>query len=367
MRKLTALLLLAGLVLGLFSGCSQAVTESTAVQESLAAGKKVAFLSGAGGIKDHSFNEFSYKGVVDFAKEYSLSCFFIEPEDTSQETLEAAIQQAVEEGAGIIILAGSLYAKPCLHATVQNPTTLFLGLAFTPKEMGTAQAPNNVAMLLHRDEQAGFLAGYAAVADGYRELGFLGGMDVPAVVRYGHGFIQGADRAAAALGAEDVHVKYCYTGTFSADPQVEELAAGWYREGTEVIFSCGGGIYESVLAAAEAEDGLMIGVNADQSDLSPRVITSAVKDIEGSVNGALSAAARNHFQWPGIYEGACKMMGVMEDAVGLSMENSRFRQFSPEMYEVIYAAITNASVSVNNSTDSRFHPQAGHITVDWLS
>ena len=365
MRKILAVLLLAGLVMGLFSGCSQPAIENTAATDSCVNGTKIAFLTGEGGIKDQSFNEFSYKGVVDFSKEYGLSCYFIEPEDTSEEALTAAIDQALQDEAGVIVLAGSLYAKPCLTAAVKNPGTLFLGLAFTPMEMGTAQAPGNVAMLLHREEQSGFLAGYAAVSDGYKELGFLGGMDAPAVVRFGHGFVQGAERAAAALNIEGVHMKYTYSGFFSPNDQVEAAAKAWYQEGTEVIFSCGGGIYESVLKAADAEDGLMIGVNVDQSDLSPRVITSATKDLRGSVHHALSAAARNHMNWPGTYAGSCRLVGVTEDCVGLPMETSRFHSFSPEMYEVIYSAIANASVSVDPGSNPDYRPLVSHITVDW--
>ena len=136
----------------------------------------------------------------------------------------------------------------------------------------------NTHCILYREEQAGFFAGYAAVKEGYTELGFAGGMAVPAVIRFGYGFIQGADAAAQELGV-NANVKFWFADSFAPSDDIKTKAASWYTEGTEVIFSCGGGICTSIIAAAEEGGGKVIGVDSDQYYLSDVVITSAMKDL----------------------------------------------------------------------------------------
>ena len=365
MRRYLALILSGICIMGLLTGCSQTSplnTAAAAVKEI-----KVAFISGISGVEDRGFNEFSYEGVKKFAETHMVPYGLFIPEGTEDADFSAAISEAVEKGYSIIVLPGAPFAKACQTAAVQNPDVLFLGLGFTPLDMGVPRAPGNVAMVLHKEEQAGFLAGYAAVADGYRNLGFIGGMPVPAVVRFGHGYVQGAEKAAQALNLTGIQLKYWYSNSFVPTEKIEEKAAAWYQQGTEVIFSCGGALYESVLKAADACDGKIIGVDVDQSHISPRVITSAVKDLTNTVDMALTAALKNSMNWPGSYAGTCQSLGVMENCVGLAMENARFQNFSQEMYKVLYDALVNVSITVDNHADPDTHPVTQNITVDWQS
>lgn len=365
MRRYLALILSGICIMGLLMGCSATSSLNTAASD----GKqgKVAFISGISGVEDKGFNEFSYKGVQEFAETHLVPYGLFTPAGTEDQDFLDAISEAIEKGYTLIVLPGAPFAKTCRTAAMQNPEVLFLGLGFTPMDMGAPQAPANVALLIHKEEQAGFLAGYAAVADGYRNLGFIGGMPVPAVVRFGHGYVQGAEKAAHALNLSNVHVKYWYSGSFVPTEETRQRAASWYQDGTEVIFSCGGSLYASVLEAADACDGMLIGVDVDQSELSPRFLTSAVKDLTNTVDMALTAAFKNNMTWPGSYSGACRSLGVMEDCVGLAMDNARFRNFSPEMYQVLYAALVNVSVTVDNHADPDRHPPVQNITVDWQS
>lgn len=194
-----------------------------------------------------------------------------------------------------------------------------------------------IPMLLFTQKmQAGFLAGYAAVKDGFRKLGFLGGMAVPAVVRFGYGFVQGAEHAAAELGlsAGDVEISYAYTGNFDATPDNQNKAASWYQAGTEVIFACGGAVGQSVFAAAEANNGKAIGVDVDQSADSETVITSAVKQLAITVQDALDDYYAGNFQG-----GVDATLGVESNGVGLIMDNARFENFTEADYEAIYSAM----------------------------
>ncbi|MFR8334795.1 MAG: BMP family lipoprotein [Oscillospiraceae bacterium] len=187
----------------------------------------------------------------------------------------------------------------------------------TEGDLKSDTVPFNIALICYQEEQAGYLAGYAAVQEGYKELGFLGGIDVPAVVRYGYGFIMGADKAAQELNLTDVNIKYWYSGSFQPNDDIATKMDNWYVGGTEVVFACGGGIYLSCQSAAEANDGKMIGVDVDQSNVSDRIITSAMKALSNSVVKALTDASANGWTWPQNYAGVCQYLGAADNCVGL--------------------------------------------------
>ena len=359
MKKTLAMLLAALMIVGLFAGCG---SEAPAAEDS---GVKVAFITDVGNIDDHGFNEYSYAGVKKFAEQSGAKCEYYKPAgDTDQDRLDA-IQQAVDDGYDVVVMAGFLFGKSCNEAAVANPDTLFLALDVTPFDLGVEEVPANIALITYKEEQAGFLAGYAAVVEGYKELGFLGGIDVPAVVRFGYGFVQGAEKAAADLGVEDVNIKYWYSGSFGPTDEIATKMDAWYVEGTEVVFACGGGIYLSCLSAAEANDGLMIGVDVDQSYISECVITSAMKALGNSVVLALNAATENGMKWPEAYAGKCQALGAAEDCIGLPMEASHFEKFTAEQYDTLFAGLVDGSIAVDNSFDPAAHPATEHITVDW--
>ncbi len=194
-------------------------------------------------------------------------------------------------------------------------------------------------------DQPGYLAGYAAVKDGMTKLGFMGGMAVPAVIRYGYGFVQGADAAAAELGV-DVEVMYNYTGAFEATPEAQSMAASWYQNGTEVIFGCGGAVGNSVMAAAEEASAKVIGVDVDQSPESDTVITSAMKLLSNSVYDGIKAYYDGAF--PG---GATTTFTAANNGVGLPMETSKFEAFTQEDYDALYARLAAGEVTINNATE----------------
>ena len=224
----------------------------------------IAFVTDVGNIDDHSFNQYSYEGVTKFCEENNLECNYYKPAgDTDQDRIDA-INQAVTDGYGVIVMAGYLFGPACYTVASEHPEVLFLALDVTEGDLNADTVPSNIALICYQEEQAGYLAGYAAVQEGYKELGFLGGIDVPAVIRYGYGFIQGADKAAQELGVTDVNIKYWYSGSFEANDDIATKMDNWYVGGTEVVFACGGGIYLSCLSAADANDGKMIGGDGDQ-------------------------------------------------------------------------------------------------------
>ena len=200
---------------------------------------------------------------------------------------------------------------------------------------------NNTLSILYAEDQAGFLAGYAAVTDGYRQLGFIGGMAVSSVIRFGYGFVQGAEFAAVQLGLAPgaVNIKYHYTGDFIASPQTQSLAASWYSSGTELIFACGGALGSSVMKAAEQAGKKVIGVDVDQSKESSSVITSAMKGLQSSVYTSITNFYAGRF--PG---GQTQVFSAANNGVGLPMETSGFKTFSRNDYHSIFQKLVSGSV-----------------------
>ena len=149
------------------------------------------------------------------------------------------------------------------------------------------------------------------------------------------------------MGIKDVNIKYNYSGTFLASPEVQSMAASWYNEGTELIFACGGQIGTSIMTAAEASGGKVIGVDVDQSYESGSVITSAIKGISVSVTDALEACYNGNF--PG---GEAATLGASSDAVGLPIETSKFNTFSEADYKAIYDKLASGKITVKTNADA---------------
>ena len=242
-------------------------------------GVTFALVTDVGNIDDQSFNQSTWEGLEAFAIANNMvkdeDYAYYKPFEDSDDARIESITAAIENGAKVVVVPGYLFNTAVLTAAEANPEVIFIGVDLT---IPTDVFPSNVTNMLFKEEQSGFMAGYAAVMDGYTDLGFLGGIDVPAVVRYGFGYLQGIDYAAQELGVTP-NVKYWYSGTFGPSDEIMAKMDSWYSEGTQIVFACGGGIFLSCLSAADTADGYMIGVDSDQAYISDRIVTSAVKLI----------------------------------------------------------------------------------------
>ncbi|MCR5098691.1 MAG: BMP family ABC transporter substrate-binding protein [Lachnospiraceae bacterium] len=322
----------------------------------------VAFVTDVGNIDDHSFNQYSWAGVQQFASDNGLTANYYQPSEDSDAARLEQMDNAVNDGAKAVVMAGYLFGGSLAEAQDKYPDVQFIALDVST---GDLENPGkNTALITYQEEQAGYLAGYAAVTDGYKELGFLGGMDVPAVVRYGYGFVQGAEQAAKDNGVSDVHVKYWYCGGFAPTDDIKAKMDSWYSEGTEVVFACGGGIYLSAIAAAEANNGKVIGVDVDQSADSDLIITSAMKALSNSVILALTDCKDNGWKFSDAYAGKETKLGAADDCVGLPMENSKFTTFSQDQYDKLFASLKDGSLVVDNAIDADIAASVSTISVD---
>jgi basic membrane protein A len=294
---------------------------------------ELVLITDIGTIDDRSFNQGSWEGLLQYALEHNISHRYFQPPEQSDRAYLNTIDLAVRGGARVIVTPGFLFSSSIFDAQDRYPNVRFILVDAEPRKDGVTRVGSNTVAVLYAEDQAGFLAGYAAVREGFRRLGFMGGMAVPAVVRFGYGFVQGAEYAARDLGLApgSVTINYHYTGGFSATPEVQTMAASWYMAGVEVIFACGGALGNSVMAAAEATGNVVIGVDIDQSDQSRTVITSAMKMLQYSVYSSITAYYQGRF--PG---GETRVFDAANYGVGLPMATSRFRNFTQANYDSIF-------------------------------
>ncbi|MDD5931184.1 MAG: BMP family ABC transporter substrate-binding protein [Oscillospiraceae bacterium] len=330
-------------------------------------GIEIALVTDVGNIDDKSFNQGAWEGVVNYAEANGKAYDYFRPSEDSTVARVETISTAIEKGAKVVVCPGFLFEDAIWEVQSQNPDVQFLLLDGTPHNADYSDftQTENVACILYQEEQAGFFAGYAAVKEGYRKLGFMGGIDVPAVIRFGYGFVQGANAAAVELGVEkDVSVKYWYSGTFSPDDAIKTKAAGWYTDGTEVIFASGGGIYISICAAANEAGAKVIGVDKDQSFEDASIITSATKALTPSVEIALTNLYANGGKWGADYAGKVVTLGAKDECVGLPTETWSMTNYTVDEYNELYAKVVSGEVAVSNATDAA--PEVA-IAVDYAA
>ena len=315
---------------------------------------KVALVTDVGTIDDESFNQACWQGVEAWCQANGIEYTYYQPTEDSTDARVMSVFQAVNEGANVIVMPGYLFGTTVLTVQDELPDVYFIAVDVAAGDLtfdySTYYDPSaNVACLTFSEEQAGYLAGYAAVKEGYTKLGFLGGMAVPAVIRYGYGFVQGADAAAAETGAA-VEINYTYGGQFYGSPEITAKMEGWYQNGTEVVFACGGGIYTSALEAAEKNGGKVIGVDVDQSYISPLIITSAMKGLQNVTESLLESL--NKGEWE-TYGGKVTNFGLLEgEYVGLPTETWSLENISVDDYTAVKDMIKSGEIVVSNSIDA---------------
>lgn len=298
---------------------------------------------------DSSYNAGVWDGIVEYCLKNNLTYKSYHSEKMNTRTYVKKIKEAIRCGAKLVICPGYAFEEAVFIEQDEYPDIKFVLIDGRPHDADFLiyNVAHNTMALLFKEDQAGFLAGYSAVKDGYKNLGFIGGISVPAVIRYGSGYVQGIEYAAQELGVR-VKVKYYYDETFDASKRIEDLATNWYNEGCECIFACGGSVGNSVMTSAEKANKNVIGVDIDQSKLSKTVITSAKKELKNAVYGALESYYEGPFQG-----GRVSTLTVLNDGVGIEIDNSRFNKFTEDDYFDIVGKIKREKVLINDNTDDK--------------
>ena len=354
---------------------------------------KVAMVTDSGDITDQSFNQMTYEACKAWGKENDIEFNYYKPQSDSDEARTASVDQAVADGANVIVLSGYVFAPTVIDESDLYPEVKFLaldvsagdicekgigeGYDYNPDHYNVTDYYNedNVYCCTYQEELSGFMAGYAAVMLGYRHLGFLGGMSVPAVNRYGYGYVQGADAAAKELGITDeVQVEYVCGGQFYGDADITAYMDTWYgSKGVEVVFACGGGIYTSAAEAAVKTGGKVIGVDSDQSATiddykEGLTVTSAMKGLQVTIDNVLDAILDN--EWDK-YVGKIENLGMespdpAENYVQLPEETTQWDgTFTKEDYQKLVQRMYNGEYEV--FSDSTTFPETEITATDYGS
>ena len=314
---------------------------------------QVAFVTDVGQLKDKSFNQGTFDGVKLYAAANGLSYKYYQPANGSEATDDDrydAMKAAVEGGADVVVCAGYLQEAALKKAAIEYPETPFVFIDGYPLTDDAGNTLSNVAGIAFKEEQAGYLAGYAAVMDGFTKLGFSGGGGGtnPACCRFGYGYVQGANAAALEKGVTvDMNYSWQYGSNFSASTDLQTMINGWYVNGTEIVFACGGSMFQSIVAAASANDGYVIGVDVDQSGESEYVVTSAMKGLADAVQWAVAKVYDGTFDTIG---GQQASLGVADNAVELptGADSWRFETFTVEEYESLYQQMVDGTLVVDD-------------------
>ena len=350
MKKVLCLLLSVFMVLAL-AGCSGSSNEGTDTASSDASsdGYKIAVVTDVGQLNDGGFNQGTYEGAKEFAEANGISYKYYQPAngaDATDDDRIAAMRQAIEGGAEVIVTPGFLQETAIKTVAAESPEVKFLFVdGYT---LGLA----NVTAISYQEEQSGFFAGYAAVKDGYTKLGgtFGGAGANPACNRFAYGYAQGANAAAGELGTTvDVKISFQNGAAFSASPELLTQISGWYANGTEVVFSCGGSMVSSVIAAAQENgNAKVIGVDVDQAGLYDGVITSAVKGLSASVVKVLGEW--NNGEWDSKLADKESKLGAADNATGIPTASSswRFAKFTTAEYEELFAKVVAGEVTIKS-------------------
>ena len=334
----------------------------------------VAMITDYGDITDQSFNQTTYEACKEFCEANGVKFNYFKPAGDNTADRVAMIEKAIDEGYNVIVMPGYAFGEAIKETAESNSDTTFIALDVGAGDLGEDYVvPANLYCAVYQEELCGYMAGYAAVKLGYTKLGFLGGMAVPAVVRYGYGYVQGVDAAAKELDIT-VDLKYAYGNQFSGDADITAAMDTWYQGGTEIVFACGGGIYTSAAEAAAKVGGKVIGVDVDQKGIidgsygEGMTVTSAMKGLAPTVKHLLSEVLAGNFA---NYGGKIDTLGLVsanpeENYVQIPTASTQFEdgKFTADDYAALVSAMFDGTVTVSN--DITAMPAVTNVNVEDL-
>ncbi len=340
-----------------------------------AADIRVAMITDYGDITDQSFNQTTYEASKAWCESNGVKFTYYKPAGDSTAERVAMVEKAADEDYNVIVMPGFAFGETITQVADVYPEISFIALDVSEGDVG-GTVPENVYCAVYKEELCGYMAGVAAVKLGYTHLGYLGGMAVPAVQRFGYGFIQGADAAAGELGLSDVVVEYVYGNQFFGDPDITAYADNWYQNlGVQAVFACGGGICTSAgEAAAKVPGTKVIGVDVDQSFTLDAAygegvtLTSAMKGLAATVNHMLSEVAAGNFS---NYGGKAEALGLVSgddpnaNYVLLPMDTTLWGDgFTQDDYKALVKDMFDGKITV--SDDISALPATSNIQVNDL-
>ena len=378
MKKILSTVLAGFMATSLVACSSGSTSTSTSTGGEEKSDMKVAMVTDYGDITDQSFNQTTYEACKDWASANGVEFNYFKPATNDDADRVASIEEAIEQDYNVIVMPGYAFAPAIVEVAPDYEDVKFVALDVSQYDLDTASGTtdwksDNTFCAVYQEEIAGYMAGVAAVKLGYKKLGFLGGMAVPAVIRYGYGFVQGAEAAAKELGLTDVEIKYAYGNQFYGDADITARMDTWYGSGTEVVFACGGGIFTSAAEAAAKTNGKVIGVDVDQAAAidgdygEGMTVTSAMKGLSATVNTLLTEIkGGNWSKYGGTLQNLGMVSGDDPTANYVQLGTTQYDDnFTEDDYKAMVADIYDGKIKIDNNSDVDLSAYEGTVAVSF--
>ena len=378
MKKILSTVLAGFMATSLVACSSGSTSTSTSTGGEEKSDMKVAMVTDYGDITDQSFNQTTYEACKDWASANGVESNYFKPATNDDADRVASIEEAIEQDYNVIVMPGYAFAPAIVEVAPDYEDVKFVALDVSQYDLDKASGTtdwksDNTFCAVYQEEIAGYMAGVAAVKLGYKKLGFLGGMAVPAVIRYGYGFVQGAEAAAKELGLTDVEIKYAYGNQFYGDADITARMDTWYGAGTEVVFACGGGIFTSAAEAAAKTNGKVIGVDVDQAAAidgdygEGMTVTSAMKGLSATVNTLLTEIkGGNWSKYGGTLQNLGMVSGDDPTANYVQLGTTQYDDnFTEDDYKAMVADIYDGKIKIDNNSDVDLSAYEGTVAVSF--
>ena len=329
-KKIISLALSALMVTGLV-GCGSNDSNSGNSGNSSETTLKVGMVTDSGTIDDKSFNQGTWEGIIKAEKNLGIEKNYMQPGGETEANYLTEIQNLYDAGYKFIVTPGFKFETAIYKAQEQYKDAQFVIIDGEPNDgKDNYVVGDNTVAIYFAEEQSGFAAGVAAAVELQTgDLGFIGGMEIPAVQKFNYGFQQGVAYANEHYGT-NVSLKaenIVYSGSFSDTALGQQLSAQMYDNGVKAIFTAAAGVNIGVITEAKTrvangQEAWVIGVDSDQYDdgiyegNKSVVLTSAIKKIDEAAYQIIEDEINGEF--PG---GQVLRFDAKNDAVGIPSEN----------------------------------------------
>ena len=326
-------------------------------------GALIAFAAGSAYGLDNGPDAAVWRGVQTFAATFGYAAQSFVTQDETPEACAAVLREAAESGAELVVCRGDAMAGALFEMQRSYPTVSYLLLEGEPhsEDYASYETTINTHCVLFAVEQAGYLAGYAAVREGYTALGFVGADSMPEAVRYCTGMMQGAEAAAEREG-QQVRLEVWLVGSGAADDAVTARMSSWYADGVQLIVPAGGRLVESCIAAAQASGGRVPNAGWDAAALDPSVLSSTLLNYSVVTQRKLYDffTAGN---W-GDQASRTERLDASAAAISMPLTGWPFSRFTREDYTELYTGLYDGTLRVERYSDLATLPETPNVAVN---
>ncbi len=355
MKKLLAMLTTTAFALTTLVACGGETPSTDAAEDAL----KIGMMTDAGTIDDKSFNQGTWEGLVRASKELGIKEQYVRPGGESTQDYITANDNLVMAGNQMIIAPGFKFEEAIGTLQKDNPDVKYVMLDAEPLVGKDADGnpiydvADNTVSIFFAEEQAGFIAGVAAALQTQTgKVGFIGGMTIPPVARFGAGYVAGVAYANATYNTTVEVAEFLYEGTFTTPANGQIIAGGMYDKGIDIIFVSAGGTGNGVIDEAKkrgeaGEEVFVIGVDDDQYDQGIMsngksiILTSAMKNVS-----EVAFQTIEDFQNGEFAGGQTLIFNAENDSVGIPAENPNFTEDTTAKTSETFELLKDGSIVV---------------------